>query len=249
MGDFFDKPEKKKVESPWLKISEGAPVVVQIMDEHPTEVHTHWITDSSGRKVGFKCLGSAMCPACQRNNRINWDNKHPDYVRRSNRYRLNVLDLTPVVVCPECGAEYHYSMVPDRCSLDSCNADLTDVEPAPRNRVKVLEKGVTVMQQLDALDSDVHPLTDEKMSIQEYPIKIMAQGKGLNTVTMIHPLAPRDDIDFDVYERHDLEEMSFELTPDEIEYLLDGGTLNDILAARSADDEVEVEEDEEEVPF
>ncbi len=247
---FFKKPEREETTvNLWLKVQEGSPVIVQILDEHPTEVSTHWMADSSGRKLGFTCPGLSLCPACQRNNQIQWNREHPDYVSKSRRYRLNVLDLTPITVCPECGAEYYGSATPEVCSVDGCNKELGSVEPIESKTVKVLEKGPKFMQQLNALDSEEHPLVGERLRIWEFPIKIIARGSGLDMVTIVHPLMPRDDIDFDEYEKLDLHEIGLQLEPEEIEYLLEGGTYSDLFAARSADAAVEEDEEEEEVPF
>jgi len=250
MGKFFDPPKDSKTKkvSQWLSIKEGAPVVFQVLDESPTEIHTHWVADGAGRRLGFKCLGMGRCPICQRNREINFDTDHPDFIRRSRRYRVNVLDLTPVVECPECEAVYYKSNVPKRCSTDGCSADLSDVEPTPLKEVRILEKGRQNMIQLDALDNDEHPLTGEVMRIQEFPIKATAHGSGLDTVTVFHPQMPREDVDPDAYEEYDLEEETLELTPDEIEFILEGGTYEDVFSARSAEEEVE-DEDVESIPF
>lgn len=252
MGKFFDPPKRSKTKrvSQWLKIKEGAPVVFQVMDEAPTEVFTHWVADGNGRRLGIKCLGMNKCPICQRNQQINFDSDHPDYVPRQRRYRLNVLDLTPVIECPECEAIYYETNAPERCSTDGCGSDLRNLESKPLKEVRIFEKGRQNLVQLDALDDEEHPLTGEVMRIWEFPIKAIAHGTGLDTVTIFHPQMPREDVDIEAYEKFDLEGVTLELDPEEIEFILDGGTYEDIFSARSAEEEVEdIEEDSEEIPF
>lgn len=255
MGSFFNAPKNESREervSKWLKIKEGAPVVFQILDESPTEIHTHWVKDGGGRRLGFKCLGMGHCPICQRNREINFNTDHPDFIRRQRRYRVNVLDLTPVIECPDCDAVYYESTAPARCSTDGCGNDLRDIEPKPLKEVRILEKGKQNMVQLDALDNEEHPLTGEVMRIQEFPIKAIAHGTGLDTVTIFHPQMPRD-IDIEEYDTYDLEEETLELTPEEIEFILEGGTYDDIFTARSTEAEVEDDDgedfDPEDIPY
>jgi phage FluMu protein Com len=246
--DDYKGNRKENRVSRWLSVDEGAPVVVQVLDEHPTHVYTHWMADGEGRRLGFTCLGNEKCPVCQRNNRINWDKDHADYVSRGNRYRVNVLDLTPVIECPECGSVYYETAAPATCNADGCGANLRDIDSEPLMEVRILEKGPRIMQHLDALDNDEHPLTGEVMRLQEFPVRMSARGTGLDKVTTISPQMPRD-IDVEMFDKYDLDEVGLTLTADEIEYVMNGGTYSDIFSARSAEEEVEESVEDEEVPF
>jgi hypothetical protein len=255
---FFKKPEKssgkKFRRAQYIKTKEGRPVTIQILDEHPTLIYKHWMRDASGRWVGVWCLGDA-CPICHRNERINWNRDHPDYISRSRRYRVNVLDLTPTKVCPDCGAEYHPNTAPNTCVNDACNTDLSQVDAAPLMRVKIMEKGIRLMEQLAALEKEVHPFTQQEMRIQEYPVKLITHGSGTDTVIAVTPQMPNDELDLQQFEdkKFDLEEEGLKLNAEEIEYLMNGGRLSEVLSARSAEESISESSDQEDatedIPF
>lgn len=249
---FWDGEDQKKGRkvNRFLKVREGMPATVYILDESPTLRYTHFMKDGNGRTVGVKCKGSRHCPICQRNQQLP-DRDHRDYVTPSRRYRVNVLDVTPVKECPECGAIYRESNAPPVCSVDACKANLSDVGAEPLKEVKIFEKGPMWMKQIGALENEKHPYTDKVMGIQEFPIRLSAQGTGFDTTPIIIPQMPDDGISPEDYksERLDLK-YGLDLTNEEIRLLMDGGTISDILSARSAEEEVEEEDDEpEEIPF
>lgn len=231
MGSFAgeERSEGQRVNK-WLKIATDIPVVIIIMDDKSLTVYKHWITDSSGRKVGLRCLGRNDCPICIRNMEINYNREHPDFVRSQKRYRINVLEVTPVKACPNCEAVYPSGAV--RCTTDGCAADLASVEAKPLCQVKILERGKTLMQQFDALAESPHFSTDEVLPIQSYPIKLVATGAGRNmTITVLPQMLM--DVDLSKYEKYDLD-SDLLLTSDEITSLLGGTLYRDILAARRA---------------
>lgn len=253
---FYDKEDqgrnKKRRVNKFLSVKEGSPATIYVLDKKPTLRYTHFMRDSDGRLVGVRCLGFNRCPICQRNQRIDFNADHPNYISRSRRYRVNVLDITPVKRCPKCGAVYRASNAPAVCSVDGCSGNLTDAESEPLNEVKIFEKGPMWMEQIGALEDDVHPFTGEKMAVQEFPIKLSARGSGYDTVPIVIPQMPSDEVNPKEYldQRFDLE-AGLDLSADEVEFLMDGGSLSDILSARSAKERVEEENEEkdEKVPF
>jgi len=248
MSFYKPRERSRKGSSVFLKIISGLPVKIQVLDDHPTLLYKHWIIDGAGRKVPIICPGFNLCPICQRNKAVgSRDDKR--YIRTQRRYRVNALDLTPVVKCPSCGAEYHPKMLPDKCTVDTCGSSLDNIVPSPVMEVKILERGPQLMEQLASLESIPHPTTGKEESIQDFPVLLVASGEGREmTITVVHQ--PPMDIDISKFEKHDLLPSNYILTPEEIQHLISGGLMSDIKAARAATLSVEEETvDKEEIPF
>lgn len=217
----------------YLKIVSGIPNKIQILDKSSTIIPKHWITDGSGRRVGLICPGQDICPICTRNKEIGYNSEHPDFISRQLRHRVNVLDLTEVKRCPGCDAIYATTAAPSTCSGDGCGMNLSEVSVGPMCEVKILERGRTLMEQFNALELTPHPTTGNVEELQSYPIMLVATGTGIDTVIVAIPQAPTGE-DVSEYEKFDLTQ-GLKLTPDEIQYLLNGGVLRDVLAARTAE--------------
>ena len=232
LGKFENRP---KTVSKYLKIITGVPSVIQIMDDHPVLVGKHWMIDGTGRKIGLRCPGQDVCPICQRNAQIGYNKDDPNYIQLQRRYRLNVLDLTPVIRCSECDAVYAAVGDTSRlvCDNDACGAQLGSVASAPLKMVKILERGRRLMEQFNALEAVPHQFTGKPESLNTYPIMLVATGSGREMVITAIPQAMSDE-DLDSYEKYNLL-GDLVLTPDEIRHLLDGGAYNDVLSARRAE--------------
>jgi len=248
-ADGIKQSDYTRRTSKYVKIVTGIPSVVQILDEKPVVIGKHWLVDSTGRRIGLRCPGMEVCPSCARNRALGYNKNHKDFIPLRRRYRVNVLDLTPSVVCPGCEAVYP-GKVSGKCTIDGCSEDLSSIEPAPLSEVRILERGVTLMTQIGALESIPHPLTGKEESLRSYPIMLIATGAGRDMVITAIPQAP-NDVDPAGYEKFDLLDDLI-LTPDEIQHLLEGTAYNDILAARRADAEAEVKSEvsePSEIPF
>lgn len=243
---FFKEPERPRRASKFLRITTGVPVTVIIMDDNPTPQPKHWITDGAGKRLGLNCPGERICPICLTNQRIGYNKKHPDFISLQRRYAVNVLDVTPVKRCPTCEAPHRADFEGDTCSIEGCNTSLADVEAEPLLKVKILERGRTLMGQISALETIPHPFSGKVMKLNEFPIMLMATGSGTEMVITAIPQAPMD-VNLDEYERHDFSELLV-LTPEEISHLLEGGTFRDVMAARNAAAETTVDA-KEEIPF
>lgn len=227
------EPVKFSSKTQYLRIISGLPVTIQIMDTNSTSIGKHWITDGSGKRIGLTCAGSDTCVICRRNAEIGYNRENPDFVPLQNRYRVNVLDLTPVKICPKCEAVYHGRAVPVVCSGDGCNTNLSEVVAGPLNEVKILERGRTLMEQFNAFEEEVHPATGKVEPLQSFSIMLIATGSGKNMVIAAIPQAPTG-IDLSQYEKFDLNQ-GLQLDNDEIRFLLTGGSLSDVLSARKAE--------------
>ena len=235
----------------FLKITPGVPVTIQILDETSTVIDKHWMTDAAGRRVGIVCPGKDVCPICQRNAEINYNREHPDYIPLQHRHRVNVLDLTPVKRCPKCGATYPETASPTVCSVDGCGASLDGVQSEPLAEVKILERGRRLMEQFNNFQNTPHVSTGKVEPLQSYPFMLIASGSGTQMVVTAIPQEPRG-IDPNQYEKLDLNQ-GLKLDADEIRYLLSGGALKDIFAARKAEvattGEVTAPQTTKEIPF
>lgn len=255
--------------SRFLKLEEGKPALVQILDSHAVEYFKYWFKDSAGRWVAYASPGYDKCPLTQRNRSLGKD--HPDYIKPQFTYAVNVLDVTPHKVCPECSSVYYPTDAPAMCS---CGKSLTEIKPQPLNMVRVLERGTRLFSQLNSLDQGTpilddagDPVFDENgvqqfnpivfdsegnpLRITEYVIQIVRTGKGSSTITtpvaMLHIKAsnPEDYKD----QLYDLPQ-SMDLTPEEVLAIVEKRVpLADILAARKADEEVSVEENDDDSLF
>jgi len=232
LNKFDNRP---KSVSKYLKIVTGIPSVIQIMDDHPVLVGKHWMTDGTGRKIGLRCPGQEVCPICQRNAQIGYNKEDPNYIALQRRYRLNVLDLTPVIICPECGAVYAATGNTKftGCTNDACKASLDGVPSTPLRVVKILERGRRLMEQFNALEAAPYTFTGKAEPIQTYPIMLVATGSGREMVITAIPQAMSDE-DLNSYEKYDLL-GDLVLNPEEIKYLLDDGSYSDVMSARRAE--------------
>jgi len=215
----------------YLKIVSGVPTVVRILDKHAVVVFRHWLRDGEGRSVGVNCVGPDHCPICQRNAQLGYNKDHPDFIPSRKRYRVNVVDLTPVKRCSKCDAAYVSTTAPSVCTADGCGGDLSGVAATPLDEVKILERGQSLMRQFNALEKAPHPMSGEVLPLQAYPIMLIATGKGMDMVITVVPQMVQEITH--EYELFDLT-SGLELTPDETVYLMEGGNLSEILAERKA---------------
>lgn len=201
---------------------------IRILTKERLTINTHFINKST-----VKCLGE-NCPVCA-NNR-NLIVQFPDSFREEAHYSpkrevkmVNVLDRTPVRVCTADGTENRNSM-----SCAKCGAILSG-DPTPSNTVKVLSRGVTLFDSLDAINNAIMDDKGEKVGITNYDVTLAVSGTGKNRITtpiagQISPLA----VDIAEDQLFDLETVTIELTPPEMIDLQRGVSLKDIFAARKA---------------
>ena len=137
-SNFFDLPTRANNRNrtnvrDYINLKDG-PVTVQFLTS-PVETYTHWIA-TDGTRMPFTCLGE-NCPVCRRNAKIEDPDHDPDYIERTRKYASNVVDLTKVKKCPECGTINARNAT--KCQNDECNKILIEVEAEPMNMVRYLE--------------------------------------------------------------------------------------------------------------
>lgn len=253
----------------FVRLSPQKPVVIQFLEpEVKTVVWKHYIPQarrkSGERGISIVCPGIDICPICQRNAELN-DRDHPDYIRTTKRYVVNVLDLTHRVVCPLC------ENANERKECDYCGTDLTDVEPK-EPEVKLLEGGKRLFTQLNTLEetntypydpdsplldpevfnyAGISPGDEIPLGLTHYPVKIVVSDaeEPRDRVPTPIPAGQPNDINWRDYQDRliDPDDVYLSLEAVEVRELLDGGSLSEILKRRyqreqaSQSEEVELE--------
>ena len=158
------------------------------------------------------------------------------YNKGVKRFFVNVLDKTLAKVCTACNKEYkNISTI-----VCTCGEALPDAQPL--NKVKVLAKGVSLFEQLVAIDNAILDDSGEKIGLTNYDINIVVSGVGRDiSYTPIPDTSKREPVEAKYAdELFDLDKATIKLTPEEMLDLARGVTLKDIFAARKAQ-EVEVQ--------
>lgn len=247
----FEEKEEFTFERPkYLRFVEGTPLVVRILDKKAYHVHKHWI---NRQKISLLCLGDA-CPICERSEKIRLENPSgfrgdKSYVARQNRYMVNVLDRTPVIVDPETGEEY-YSRKGNFPTVSSDGErSLVGLEPKPSNTIKVLERGRTLFENLLAIHNETGEFDDDDELVSggltTFDAKLVTLGSGTDmTISVIPLMTSNDDVaeilDQNELTPHVLSSLGIQLTAREMEKVAyQGISLSDIFADRRSQEEAE----------
>jgi len=257
---FANIPERQEFESKyqkptWIRLDAGQ-YVVRILDDAPVESYKHWV-----RGVSLVCIGEG-CPVCENNAQIR--EEYPDdfkdvrgYSPRSLRYAVNVLDKTPVKVCPQCKSENPRDVTgqfPPVCL--NCHAVLPeDLVPTTVDQVKILDRGVQLFEQFNTVEATINdPLTSplftgaegekKHYDLKDIDIALIVKGQG-NSKTVV-PVAIYKGLDPvpEGLEKFDLEKAKLVLDRDEMVNVMSGVRLRDVLIARSSKKEEAVDNSE-----
>jgi hypothetical protein len=227
----------------FTRIKAGAPVKGRILDSKATKTFKHYVPS---QRLSIECLFDE-CPICQNNRRLIEQN--PDqkpntlkgYIPRQTRYSVNFLNRTMVkknsqgdVIYPAKGGRFP--------SVDDATGELLDdVVAQPLDQVEVLERGKTLFQQFNSINSTVVNAEGESLGIWNYDITLSAEGSGREmTITVIPHPNENEQVEVDEEDLYDLKEVVIKLTPPEIEKFVRGVSLADIYAARKQEDDEEV---------
>lgn len=245
---YFEEPKRPQLNNAnrFVKIVTGVPTILQVIDTDSTIKWQHWLSDGTGKKVNVKCLGKGVCPVCNKNAALGPEAfKNAAYIKLQKRYMVNVVNLTPVK--KNAKGEVYLPMK-DKTGklvypeLDSDGVSLADIKPEPMNEVQILERGPELFAQLAALDSTVRdpadPFNGEIIGLTKFPIQIMATGEGREMKLTVSPmLNSQYEVNVDDYKDKVIDlSATFSFTADEVQALLDGTAVSDILAARAAQD-------------
>lgn len=234
---FNDKFKKKKTSGDFKKTEfMDLPVgihTIRFLDDSSTtlDVWSHFLKG----KGSFLCLEDD-CPICQ-NNRELWAREgkaakeNPNYSTKTQRFYVNVLDKTPVMICPKC--EHENKKVGNNWlpTCQSCGELLVGVKPAPLMKVKVLNKG---QQFFDLIDNFEQSTLDEEKNpvpITQYDFMIII---GADKKPTPSPMSTARDPLPEGLEKFDLHSAIITMDKDELIDVLKGVSLRDIFAARNA---------------
>lgn len=245
---FADFPERRDRTTDFnrpvfLRLHEGTPVTVRILDSYAEKVLKHWINSS---KTSVLCLGDD-CPICQQNDTIRRENpktfqKIKGYIPVQRRWMVNVLDRTPVIKDEETSEEYYSVKGKFPTVTRDGERSLVNLQPSPSNTIKILERGQTLFELLAVIHADsVEEHGEEVGGITKFDVKLVPAGNGTDMVISAIPQAKNDDI-APILEQNNLtpyvlSAVGIELTPDEVTNVVRGVSIRDIFAARRAKDE------------
>jgi hypothetical protein len=208
--------------------------LVRILDSEAETEFSHWINGTT-----IKCLDED-CPQCALNKQIIVE--HPKdfrqvkgYSPRTQKFLVNIMDLTPVKTCPKCQTQNSKSA--NICS--NCEQLITEVVPAPSNKVKVLTRGVKLFEQFNAAEDYLNSLEGEQLKVVDVAMVINVSGSGTQKVPTAFPTNKKLDPIPEGLELFDLKTVSLTLTRAEMIKLMSGVTLKDILIARAPKEEAE----------
>lgn len=206
----------------------------------PELVYTHFIR---GSNVTVKCLGDD-CPICVNNKKI--ISERPDdfrsatnYFPKSPRHYINVLDRTPVKVCPKCQEENKQDLAKKFSAVcHSCETFITDVEPISSNKVKVLNLSNTSAELVNSFNTSILDESGNPLGVHNFDVLFMVTKAGnKKTVTPIPVGENRDKVEVPEDALYDLSKVVITLTSDEVVNVLKGISLRDIFLARRGEQE------------
>ena len=209
---------------------------VRILTDGYLPVQTHYIN-----KATVVCLGDD-CPVCASNKMLIM--QFPETFREESKYSprrianlVNMLDKTMVRVC-ECGLESRFNQNTPGAVTCKCGKIISG-DAAPSMRIKVLSRGVTLFDQLDAINNAILDASGERVGLTGYDVTLVVSGIGKSkTITPIAgQVSPKPEIkEEDLF---DLDNVTIKLTPPELVDLMRGVSLRDIFSARRAASKVD----------
>lgn len=217
---------------------------------NPRKVTTHFVRGQ--RSATVECLGDE-CPICENNKRIIVE-RPTDYssasgwIPRSERHYINVLDRTPVKICPSCKEENKKDLsnkFPATCT--NCSTMIVSEPETISNSIKVMNLSKTNAELINGFNLSILDINGEPIGVGNFDISFLVNKVNNKKIPTPIPVPDRND-QVNVQEEHffNLENAVIKLYPDEIKSLLRGVSLKDIFLARKGSDlqtslDVEVE--------
>lgn len=224
------KSDRKKNE--FMQTGQGAHTI-RILQPQAKTYPTHFFKATFTTVL---CLEDE-CPICA-NNRSLWNQfdkeakKQSGYNPRQYRFYVNVLDKTLAKTCEKCGTEYKDT----RNTICKCGEVLPDAKPL--NKVKILNKGTTLRDDLDSIDKAIQDNNGEPLGLVNYDIVLMVSGTGNDTKTTPVPKTDATEPVPEDLELFDLEKVVIRLEPSEMLETQRGISLKDIFTARKNKEEM-----------
>lgn len=229
---------RKRSASDYVKFDEEYRTTLRVLNPNARTVWRHWIPAANGgRGMSANCPNISaqtnVCPIELSAVHLPKDSDEYRESRARRRYVVNVLDRTPYTTCTACGTETPGK----RCT--SCRTDLSKADFKPLNRVKILEGGPQLFTQalnpIERMQKD-----DLNLEITDYDIKFTTSGKGRDRKIAALPAeaGPLDlskilDESGEPVKLFDLDIICEPNTVEDIQMMLEGATLDEILAVRA----------------
>lgn len=229
---FSPLPERPKFDSEFkknefIKLPKGTNTIRILDDDYVTHV-THYLQG----KATIECLGKAECPICLNNKRIIVENPETfrsisGYIPQRILHYVNVLDRTPAKICPQCQEEVkaYDGKFPNTCSQGHFVAN---VDPAPLNKVKILNKGNELFDKFLLMQKKYGDITKFDIELDAYD----KNDKKTPNATAVRE--QNDVVEVPAEDKFDLTNIVPVLTADEVTDLLKGISLKDIYNARKS---------------
>ncbi len=163
------------------------------------------------------------------------------YRPAQRRYIFRVYDKTVAKICPECGLDTKVEIgqtYPSVCSFCK-KGDLTRVSAAPINDVRIVNCTVALVEQLILVDKTTLDENGNQVGIENLDLQLFIVGRGTNRQTVVKPgnICPIP-ISFDL-EPLNVDNSIFLVSDSEMNDLIRGISLRDILLARSSKGAIE----------
>jgi len=235
----FGQPTEKRMFSSTYKktkfVDMNHNATIRVLTADRLEIDTHFIN-----RATVLCLGDD-CPVCSNNKALIMTfpetfREEPKYSPRRIVKFVNVLDKTPVRVCPKCELE-HPTFKGQPAITCKCGEILAG-DPAPSMKVKVLTSGTALFDRLDAINNAILDAEGERIGLTGYDLTLIISGTGKNKI--VTPMAGQVS-EMPLYnpeDLYDLETVTLKLTVVEMMDLQRGVSLKDIFAARKASEKV-----------
>ena len=229
---------KKRTSANYVKWSPNYRTVLRILNPNARLAWRHWVQEANGGKgMMATCPNiTAQTKVCPIDKQIvGLEKTDPVYTDRKakKRFIVNVLDRTPVTICPSCSNETPGKV----CQF--CSTDLKKADFVPLNKVKILEGGPQLFSQnLNAVEKMQRD--DFDVDITGYDINFTVTGTGRDRKIAAIPVPPSElsESDFEDPETgepqklFDLDLLTEPNSIEEIELMLQGATLEEIISVR-----------------
>lgn len=235
---FENSPTTQREKTRWLEYSFGTHVVRLLTP--PKRIFTHFFRG----KGTIECLGRD-CPVCKRNKELEAAyptdyNKQTGYVASTPRHYANVLDRTPVKVCPQCGVENKRDALgqfPNSCT--ACGTVLVAVEHGRSNVVKAVNISETNAKALNALRTGVLDNDGNPRGLGTFDIAFLVSSSNGKKNIGVSATNNFDEVTVPEDKLYDVSKLIIHLEPEEVLKFMSGIGLKDIFAARRATTEVD----------
>ena len=254
---LFDVTEFPKGESTYRKPAYFKNVIgdhyVRVLPQQYTKKWAHYYM---GTYVTCIKDDDVSCPICDRNVKIRAEfpndfRNGKGYCGLNQRFCVNILDRTNVIICPKCNEE-NIAGVSGKFNpaCSSCGTILTGQRPAPLDKVKLLSGGPELFNILNGFNESILDDDDEPLGLANFDVKIMCMKVSDRIKPIPVPEPTRNDVlEVDEAELFDTEASVPVLSALEIGELARGVKMRDIYLARGRNSKptTKVEGDDEEL--